>query len=515
MKSDYDIIKDKFSEKMAKACRSLFPTILENQGELSSLMLRKFYPNPTIYQDLILGKVDSFKNYIYSFYNFEDPEVETDKNVEELMDEAGYVIYKCHTDDEIASFKKYYQKQEMLCSFRENRLKDYHVFFAVKKDVDNINREDFKVPYREDEYGTSVISLQFSKGDFNTLSIKNRYNHVVSKPDATFENNLENIKPGLTRAFEKEYNLNITRPNKFDLKLLDYILANDGRYYKYTYEFNNVYYCPNNIIINKGTVLKADSSRYKIMDYFLLDYQEKSICLFDPTIDDSFELRNLKKIEVHKDKKTKQSTIDIITDEDKNVSIVTDESNRMVSFKTDALEELPNDFLKYNKYLKNFECPNVLHIGDDVLTENEYLSNLDVSKVKTIGHGFLSNNNFLASLNLPEVIEIGDDFFYYNEMMDQLSLPKCEYIGDDCFTYNNELSNLKLESLKKFGSNFFFYNNKIRKMDMPHLQGFGYAPFGMHMQIYNDLLEMVNNNVRRINSETNTEVEETTNTKHR
>ena len=40
-----------------------------------------------------------------------------------------------------------------------------------------------------------MISIQFTKDDAHTLSIKNRYNHSVNDPDATFSNNLDNIIP--------------------------------------------------------------------------------------------------------------------------------------------------------------------------------------------------------------------------------------------------------------------------------------------------------------------------------
>lgn len=73
-----------------------------------------------------------------------------------------------------------------MCTFQGDRLNRCRVFFAVKKDVDSIKREDFKNPEREDLYGTSVISIQFTKDGSNTLSIKNRYNHRVINPDATF-----------------------------------------------------------------------------------------------------------------------------------------------------------------------------------------------------------------------------------------------------------------------------------------------------------------------------------------
>ena len=69
------------------------------------------------------------------------------------------------------------------------------VFWAVKKDADKMKREDYKTPQREDEYGTSVMSIQFSKGGLCTVSIKNRYHHRVNIPDATCGNNLDRIAP--------------------------------------------------------------------------------------------------------------------------------------------------------------------------------------------------------------------------------------------------------------------------------------------------------------------------------
>ena len=56
--------------------------------------------------------------------------------------------------------------------------------------LSRIRSENFKKPIREDEYGTSVMSIQFTKDEAHTLSIKNRYNHSVVNPDATFSNNL-------------------------------------------------------------------------------------------------------------------------------------------------------------------------------------------------------------------------------------------------------------------------------------------------------------------------------------
>ena len=513
MKSDYDILKDKYSERMAKACRSLFPTLFEKNGVISKLMLEKFYPNPTIYEDLVLGKNNSFKNFIYGFYNIDEPTVKTNKTVEELMDEAGYKIYECHDYDELASFKKYYQKNELLCSFSQDRLSDCRVFFAVKKDVDKIKREDFKIPFREDLYGTSVMSIQFEKGKNNALSIKNRYNHKVSNPDATLENNLENLVPGLTYAFEKEYGLNITKPEKSKLHLLDYTLASDGRYYKFNYEINGVYYCPNNIIINNGNVLKADSSRYKLLDYLLVDYHNKSISLYDDMIDESFKFRNLRRIDVKRIKDSKNTKMDIVTENDETISIIYDESSRIISLSSNDVTKIPDNYLSTNIYIESFNYPNALSIGDNFLNDNERLVSFNLNKVRSIGNECLVNNDLLLEFNLPEVLKTGDRLLFSNDVITSINTPKCEVFGDECFASNNSVKHLELPNTKVIGNDFFGYRNTNITVDIPNLRQMGMTPFGGNSEVYCKLMEVINENARRVNQES--ESNTTTSRRHK
>jgi len=152
-------------------------------------------------------------------------------------------------------------------------------FFAVKENVDQIKREDFVKPSRQDEYGTSVISIQFTKTSTHTLSIKNRYNHTVNNPDATFSNNLDNIIPGLTDSFARAgYVQTYVKPC---FELPNYVLAADGKYYKYNIEINNIYYCPNNVIIDNFEVHEYNKDSFIVFDYFILDLKEKKILLYD------------------------------------------------------------------------------------------------------------------------------------------------------------------------------------------------------------------------------------------
>ena len=189
MSDELKMIKKCYGEKMAHLCRSLFPVILEEPGVLLHLLLDNYDRSHLLIDDILEwdGYIKSFKDHIYSSFHEEKKEyAEVAKTPAELMSEAGYILKECHSEEEIQAYKKYYAANEELCTFQGDRLNRCRVFFAVKKDVDSIKREDFKNPEREDLYGTSVISIQFTKDGSNTLSIKNRYNHRVINPDATF-----------------------------------------------------------------------------------------------------------------------------------------------------------------------------------------------------------------------------------------------------------------------------------------------------------------------------------------
>ena len=360
-----DLIKIKkyYGEQMMHLCRVLFPTILEQDNLLFNLLERNFANSKFLYEDIINNKQEkNFKKYIYSLLDIEEESPEVTKSPKELLEEAGYILYECHTESDIQQFKKYYSKGEALCTFNGGRLKDCHVFFAVKKNVDVIKRENFSYPQRQDEYGTSVISIQFSKGNINTLSIKNRYNHKVINPDATFGNNLENIIPGLTRAFEKEYKLKINQNSSYDFELPDYIIANDGKYYKYNYEINNVYYCPNNTIIDNFEVKKYEPEKYLVIDYFILDLVNKKIYLYDDDEEDSFinGLQSIKKIEIIK--KNQLKTIKIIFKDNNEAYIEIDNHNRIISYKNDNLIEVEQCFLILSKKVQKIELLNAQKI---------------------------------------------------------------------------------------------------------------------------------------------------------
>ena len=503
---DLKLIKRHYGEKLSHLCRKYFPTILEEEGRLFDIISRKFAYSRLLYDDIINNHYEEeFKNIVYNQYdNTKDEDInEIIKAPQELLDEAGYVLYECHSEDDIQEFKKYYTDKEKLCTFNGDRLERCRVFFAVKKNVDEIKREDFRGKEdRQDEYGTSVISIQFTKDNRNTLSIKNRYNHTVSNPDATFSNNLENIIPGLTRSFEKYYNLHINS-NITERDLPGYTLASDGRYYKYNFEKDNIYYCPNNVIIDHFDAHQYDTSRYLIIDNLILDMKEKTFETLEmknnPAKDDSFCClhRPISSIRVeNKDNNTKEIILDgdiVITINDKNEIIKYKnhhdiEKNIYLGFLNEnrALEELdaPNirwiwgNFLKNNTKLKRINLPNVEIIGDNFLKNNVVLEKINIPNCKKIGKKFLANNKGLWSITIPNVEIVGDDFLKENEKLSYINAPKLQHIGDDFLSRNNSSDNhgllhLYLPECLDVGNDFLFGNRKLRKLEAPKLTNIG------------------------------------------
>ena len=331
--------------------------------------------------------------------------INTDKTPSELLRTVGYTLYECRNRKELDSFRKYYQRGEELCTFAVNKYLTHHVFFAVKDNALDIRREDFDDPRREDEYSTSVLGIQFSKGLNNHISIKSRYNHTVPNPDSTYFNNLEHIVPGLTKSFEKAYNLNITGTYNESFDLFGYVRANDGLYYRYNLCFNNVYYCTDNIIIDNGYVVKSyqEKEKYILFDYFILDLENKILCLYDDTINDGFleTLDNITKIEVYNDKETETKYI-YITELENIIMLAINKYNQLISYHNEYVDKIGNYFLIYNETLKEISLPSV----------------------RKIGKYFLCYDRKLKKIYAPNLLEIGDSSLLFSNSMEEMELSK-------------------------------------------------------------------------------------------
>ena len=478
LNKDLKYIKKKYGEKMMHYCRECFPTILNVPGKLVEILNTHFYcVKDSLYNDIKENHKESeFNDFVYSNaglkneYDIRD----VSKTPKELLDDAGYDLFECKTVEEVNSFKKYFILGEQLCTFLDpaSRLENKYVFFAVKKNILDIKREDFLIPDRQDEYGTSVISIQFTRDKNNHLSIKNRYNEVVNNPDSTFDNNLDNIIPGLTMSFYKAYGIREIFDENSEFQMENYISI-DGEYFKYNYKLNDIYYCTNNIIALNGKVIKYDPEKYIIMDYFIIDLVNKKVDVFDNKLRDSFSevIGKIKNIEIVRGEKDKK--VYITNEEDNIFELTLSFDNKLIGIKNNMIDKLPNRFLISGEYLKNMEFSNVREIGNDVLYANTDLEYFNLSKAEVIGNYFLASNIKLTNIDLNKTIMIGDDFLKRNIIVESINFDSLQRVGNSFMFSNKGLSSIVIPNLSYTGKCFFKSNDKVLFASFPSLQETG------------------------------------------
>ena len=463
---DLKIIKKKYGENMMHLCRKLFPTLLEEEGLLSNILLSHFEPSKFLYNDITENHlITSFATYIYSFLDKEKELVRVDKSPEELLKKCGYILYECKNESDIQSFKKYYSENEELCTFIGGRLDTNYVFFAVKENASELRRKNFLYPKRQDEYGTSVISIQFTKDDNHTLSIKNRYNHFVSNPDATFSNNLDNIIEGLTKSFEEYYGMKQKNIHK-NFEIPGYVFANDNKYYKYNYEINNIYYCPNNIIIDNFNPIKLDE-KYLLIDYFIIDIKNKTVKLYDKRINDSFTnlFNDIKNIQIENNELGKIVIINF--NNFNNVVIKTNKTNNITSYYDEITKYVDNNFLSNVKHIKYVNMPKLIKAGDDFIKSSS-IENIDIYNLEYAGKSFLKNS-ILTTLYLPNIKFVDDEFLMNNKNLKYLNLGKIEEINNDILFCNRELKQFIAPNLKIINAWFLPHNTELEELYLPSL----------------------------------------------
>lgn len=480
-------IKKIYGEETMHLCRTLFPTILEHEGLLSNILAEHFAPTRFLAAEIIKeDKVNEFKNYIYGFYYTADNLITVDENPTDLMKKAGYTLYECHTEEEIQAFKKYYHQGEEICTFNGNRLSGYYVYFAIKDNAEELIRKKFHDPRREDEYGTSVISIQFSKDpEFNTVSIKNRYNHAVENPDDTFFNNLDNIIPGLTHSFENYYNLKLVNVKPSVLSLKHYRTATDKKHHFFNYDYSDrIYFCENNYLIRKlfknGNYLDIynlddtyakEPERYIFMDIYVLDLKEKRIInLIEHFVNDfDNSLIAAKRITVTKDGQTNK-IIKIINTDETTIEITIDNQNNIIGYKNHNITEIHDNFMRKNLSLKELDIPNVTKIGDNFLMDNVGLQQINLPKLNQVGSSFLSSNPNIKTMLLPNLQTVGHSFLFHANLLTELDLPNLESTGRAFLGNANNLQKVNLPKLRKTNEGFLAESSMLSELQLPSLQ---------------------------------------------
>jgi len=389
----------------------------------------------------------------------------TDKKPLELLDEAGYDAFIVESKKQKDSIKKYYRPGEELCTFSDpNRHENFYIIHAVKRGADKIKPS--ANPEREDEYGTSVISIQIAKGG-GFISIKNRYNHTVNNPDATFGNNPDNIIPGLTNSLRKFFDVEF---NVSDIKMPNnYVWVNDQLVW-YSFERDNIY-IGDDYYFTGGTITRLNKDREILFDGMIYNDKDKTITSpidYGTTFDVFYLAFNGEKVTRTYNKITKETTLS------------TPDGNRIVIFKGQIIEldlatteKIKDVFLEHNKSLTTINLPNVKKIGCDFLVKNKMLSSIALPKVEQIGMHFLNSNNALTSIDLPSVKRIGDYFLENNEILTSINMPKVEKIGNRFLCYNKMLTSISLPKVEDIGDEFLTENTNLKSINLPNVKGIG------------------------------------------
>ena len=509
-------IKRIYGEKFSRLCRELFPQILEQEGALLKILQEKFSRNcNTLCESIEENELkEDFKDLIYTA--FDDGREEEDKNEDsrtpyEILDEAGYELHECLTEEDIQGYSKYYDEDEVLCTiYNGGRLNSRVCFWAVKKDVDQIERENFEHPKKDDEYSTSVLAIQFDKQPKSRVEIISRYNHTVPNPNCTLNNNLDNIAEGLQESFaklleERGYSLNAKETKEFEIP--GYTLASDGKYYKYNLEIDGKYYCPGNIVIENGIAKEIGKTEEVILcDYFKIDLKNKTVASlvynerrsYRPDLNvDAFidDLTDIEKIEVKKDKeKGKRSVIiykkkaDDRTDNPEPIVIQLDQDNQIVGYTNKELQNVGDYFLSHNKALNKLDLPKVETIGKCFLVDNKELDEVHLPEVKTIGPAFIRHNECLRTLDLPKVESIEFGCLTNNKFLRNLNVPNVKKIGKACFTKNICLEEVSMPLVQTIGDYFMRDNNALQKIYMPQLEYLGNVSLFRNENFMNEFL---------------------------
>jgi hypothetical protein len=503
----FDVLKKKFGETAAKTIRSKIPIALDYPTEFVDFITAKIpiKEDVTFIVDKMGDNLDGlFRIAIQKNSEAADAK---GKTPEELSKEAGYEFYKPKSNDDLIVFKKDFKFGEALCTFGDSdRIINNFIFWlrkndaetvlhardltqeylkeqtegallwrnyldkkGLKKDDGSYDLSDIK-PRREDPYGTSSMSVQIGRtgrsGSGNlpigSISIKNRYNHVVDAPDNTFNNELDNIIKGLEKAVYGLEGVPERKEATSPPDLPDNIRAdNNGRLFKYDREINDNYISKNGYLRN-GIIHIIDKSTQKIFDDFLIDSKNKSVTIITNPYKNF--LPNINKISFDK------NTIKIQSDDGYlNLELIDGVLDRL----SGDIKRIENSFLFHNESLTSIDLPLVTFIGNDFLYYNKSLQSINLPLVETVGDDFLYYNKSLKNIDLPLASVIGDQFFHRNESLENVNLPSAVIIGEEFMKYNKNLENLDLPLVQMVGYNFLNENQNLRSVNLPNIRVIG------------------------------------------
>lgn len=493
----YDILKKKFGETASKKIRQFIPFALDFPNEFATFISNKIPEKEDI--PFIVEHLGKRLDGLFRLETDKTIDVveENNKTPEELSKEAGYVFHRPKSVDDILVFKKDFDNGEVLCTFNnvEGRERDNFIFWLRRNDaetvlpakkltqaylsedtegsklwrnyLDKIGKKNEDGSYnlsgiealRQDPYGTSSMSVQIGRRN-GSISIKNRYNHTVSNPDATFGNDLNKVIDGLNEAV---FNIEgLPKKSTQELSLPDQIVSdNKGRFFKFDNEINGIYFSKNGYM-NNGEITLIDKSSQRMIDEYLFDSKSKKITsITGNEYEYNFGLKNINKISFEKDK------IDIKTEDgDLSIDFISGVADKVYG----NITKIGGSFLSNNQSIRSVDLPSNVEIGNNFLQNNIILTSINLPSNVEIGNLFLAQNQSLDSIDLPNNEFIGNGFLQYNVGLTSVNLPLNKNILDGFLNRNTSLKTISLPSNQTIGENFLNNNEDLKEVDLPENQ---------------------------------------------
>ena len=383
-----------------------------------------------------------------------------------LLDQAGYEAFHADTLEKQNSIKRYFKKDELLCTFNDSaRYKRYHMVHAIKKDVDQIRRKDFTGrEKREDAYGTSVISIQMLKsGGF--ISIKNRYNHTVSGCDNTFGSNPDNIIQGLSAALKDHFNVEFVATKS---PLPENFTLIGNQVFKYHQEFNNIYY-GDQVWARNGTNHTVDKSAGDaLVEGFLFDNKTRTLQKIDPGFIDSFADDFNRDYGGNSGLHVKNG--DLYLDDE---LLVGAEQSRIKTLHLSALTTMGDGCLHSANALTDFEAPALTTMGYFCLSNAHALTDFEAPALTTMGYFCLSNAHALTDFEALALTTMGYFCLCNAPALTHFEAPALTTMDDFCLSNVNALTDFEAPALTTMGGYCLSNANALTRFEAPALTTMG------------------------------------------
>ncbi len=490
LKSVYEQIKKQNGETFARAIRTIDTRIFDipNLPEILKYAGRNR-----------MGIIPFLRGLIKEMSS----DVDISQSPFELLKQAGYDAFYADTAEKKNAIEPYFAKGETLCTFRDTeRHKNYHIIHCIKEGADKLKRADFYgKEERQDEYGTSVISIQILKGG-GFISIKNRYNHMVKSADNTFDSNPDNIIEGLSTALKKHFDVDFYVQKE---PLPAHFTYQNGCIYLYNFEIDNTYF-GDGFYLKNGIVHKIDTNSSFLVDFYLFDLKEKKVTNLlrndDPYVQIMNEEIKGKKLQ----KKVKEGETSLYLDGE--LFFRTDSLNQVreiTLFKTTVLPD--NDFRNILSNIKVLKAPELKKMGC-ACCSGEELREFDLPKLEEMGDRCFANCNAfsLKPVVFPELKKIGSYCFYELHNLKTLMLPKLEEVGNMSFQYCSMLEELIIPAVKKIGSRSVVENEKLKKviaLQLAHIGDYAFNNLPKVKSLYFPALETLGDSSIRNNNRLN------------